>query len=61
MSSKAFTVVLGKIADERFAMLSPNYWAKQKQHRQIISELAVFVEADEQKPVDLSDVCECER
>ncbi len=44
--------VSGKISDERFEMMSKNYEAEQKELRQIIPELAQFIEASEQKNAD---------
>lgn len=44
--------VSGKISDERFEMMSKNYETEQKELRQIIPELAQFIEASEQKNAD---------
>ena len=44
--------ICGKISDERFKTLSEGYEAEQKELRQIVSELSVFIEKREQKATD---------
>lgn len=44
--------VSGKISDERFEMMSKNCEVEQKELRQIIPELSLFIEASEQKKAD---------
>ncbi len=44
--------VCGKISDERFKTMSEGYEKEQRELRQIVSELSVFVEEREQKATD---------
>jgi len=44
--------VCGKISDERFKTMSEGYEKEQRELRQIVSELSVFVEEKEQKATD---------
>ena len=44
--------VSGKISDECFEMMSKNCEVEQKELRQIIPELSLFIEASEQKKAD---------
>ena len=50
--------VSGKISDERFEIMSKNYDEEQKKLKQGVSELAVFIEAKEQKSSDISQFIE---
>ncbi len=45
--------VLGKISDERFAVMSEKYESEQKMLKNTVSELAEFVESAEQKSSDV--------
>ena len=47
--------VLGKISDERFAILSAEYEEEQKQLKANVSELSKFVECSEQKSADVTE------
>ena len=48
--------VSGKISDERFKMMSEGYEKEQRELRQIVSELSVFVEKREQKATDTASL-----
>ena len=50
--------VSGKISDERFETMSKSYDEEQKKLKQGVSELAVFIEAKEQKSSDISQFIE---
>ncbi len=53
--------VLGKISDERFAMLSNGYEVEQEQLKRTVAELTKFVETKEQKSADTSQFLEIVR
>lgn len=53
--------VSGKISDERFKTMSESYEKEQRELKQIVSELSVFVETKEQKATDTSQFIEIVR
>lgn len=44
----------GKVTDERYAQISANYDSEQKQLKQTVSELSVFIDESEQKKSDIT-------
>ena len=46
--------VLGKISDERFAMMSKGYDDEQKELKSVVTELSTFIDTAEQKSSDVT-------